>query len=180
MGIAEEKLAFAMQFAATQHQRQTRKYSGEPYITHPFAVAGTVAGVRMHYDVIVAAFLHDVVEDCGITIRKIRGLFGPDVAQLVNEVTDISLPLDGNRKLRKMIDRDHLSTASPEGKTIKLADIIDNCKTLPAQDWEFAKVYMAEKKKALEVLKEGDKKLLNVATGIIADYYEWMEEVGDE
>lgn len=180
MKITDQKLIFAMDFARQMHEGQVRKYTHEPYITHPFAVAGTVSSCAVHVDVITAAFLHDVVEDCGVTLQKLRGIFGPDVAQLVNSVTDVSLPSDGNRFTRKELDRKHLALAHPDAQTIKLADIIDNTKNLAEHDWEFAKVYMNEKKLTLEVLKGGDKTLYNIASGIIESYYDWMEACEDE
>ena len=60
-------------------------------------------------------------------------------------LTDISKPFDGNRKTRKEIDRRHLKFATPTAKTIKLADLIDNSKTIVKYDEKFAPVYMAEK-----------------------------------
>lgn len=176
MTLNEQKLLFAMDFATKQHAGQVRKYTNEPYITHPFAVAGLVASCDLDVDVTTAAFLHDVIEDTGITLRKLRGLFGVDVAQLVNAVTDVSFPLDGNRAIRKRIDRAHLAMAPDEAKTIKLADIIHNTQSIAQHDWRFAKIYMEEKRLSLEVLKEGDKNLFNVASGIIKDYFEWVEE----
>ena len=88
---------------------------------------------------------------------------------MVMEVTDASKPGDGNRATRKLIDLAHLAKSSPEGATIKLADIIDNSKDILAHDENFAKVYLKEKAAALEVLRHGDKSLFNAAEGILED-----------
>ncbi len=78
------------------------------------------------------------------------------MAFLVLEVTDVSRPEDGNREARKAIDREHLARSSPEGATIKLADLIDNTKSIVAHDKGFARVYLPEMEKLLEVLRHGD------------------------
>lgn len=79
-------------------------------------------------------------------------------------LTDVSNPLDGNRAARKAIDRDHTAKASPEAKTIKLADMISNTASIMKHDLVgFARVYIPEKVKLLEVLREGDPVLWKVA-----------------
>jgi len=82
---------------------------------------------------------------------------------LVEQLTDISGPSDGNRTTRKEIDRQHTSKSYPDAKTIKLADLIDNQFSIVKRDPNFAKVYLKEKGLLLEVLKEGDKTLYNMA-----------------
>jgi len=92
--------------------------------------------------------------------------FGVDVATLVAALTDISRPNDGDRKIRKAIDRNHLAGASARAQTIKLADLIDNSRSIVERDPDFAKVYLAEKRELLAVLTEGDETLLNRARAI--------------
>ena len=86
-----ERVRAAYAFAASAHASQKR-LSGEPYITHPLAVAGAVACWRMDGDAICAALLHDVLEDTGATKRELADQFGKEVAELV----------DGLSKLDKM------------------------------------------------------------------------------
>ena len=83
-----DTVARAYTFGASAHEGQTRK-SGQPYITHPVAVAHELA--RMHLDVeaIVAAILHDVVEDTESTLQDVRSAFGEDVAALVDGVSKL-------------------------------------------------------------------------------------------
>jgi len=122
-------------------------------------------------NMLIAALLHDVVEDTQITLDCIEDWFGPDVRALVEMLTDVSKPEDGNRDVRKAIDREHTAKASPRAKTIKLADLIDNAGSIQEHDAKFAKIYMREKRLLLEVLKEGDPKLYAHASKIVNDYY---------
>lgn len=159
-------------FATAAHHAvgQVRKYTGEPYINHPAEVAGIVAAITNRPEMIAAAWLHDVVEDTSVSIDLIRSEFGPCVATLVEGLTDISKPEDGNRATRKRIDREHTARQSAACKTIKLADLISNTRTIVALDPEFAKVYMAEKALLLEVLREGDSLLLERAEYLMREY----------
>jgi (p)ppGpp synthase/HD superfamily hydrolase len=159
----------AAAFAAWQHNaiNQRRKYTGEPYINHPAAVAEIVRSVPHTEEMLAAAWLHDTVEDTGATIIDIQVEFGLEVASLVEQITDVSCPSDGNRKTRKALDRDHIAKASPQAKTIKLADLIDNSASIVAHDPEFAKVYLEEKAALLEVLREGDPGLWKCANAIV-------------
>jgi hypothetical protein len=75
---------------------------------------------------------------------------------MVNDLSDFSCPEDGNRAKRKAIDRLWIGSASSNSKTIKLADLISNSKSILEHDKDFAKVYIKEKELLLEVLTEGD------------------------
>lgn len=155
----------AKEFATLAHEMvsQKRKYTGEPYITHPAAVVELVSGVPHTEAMLCAAWLHDTVEDCGISLDEIERVFGFEVASLVEQLTDVSKPSDGNRAARKTIDREHTAKATPEAKTIKLADLIDNTRSIVEHDTSFARVYLQEKRLLLEVLREGDSHLWNEA-----------------
>lgn len=112
---------------------------------------------------ICAAWLHDTVEDTPATLDEVERVFGFEVAALVEMLTDVSKPSDGNRAVRKAIDREHTAKASPQAKTIKLADLIDNTRSITEHDPKFAAVYLAEKALLLEVLRDGDATLLEIA-----------------
>ena len=101
----------ALQFATAAHEGQVRKYTGEPYIIHPVEVMEIVKTVSNDTAMHAAALLHDVVEDTDVTIEDIIREFGDDVAQLVDDLTDVSKPEDGNRKTRKALDRAHSAMA---------------------------------------------------------------------
>lgn len=161
----------AYKFAETAHEGQVRKYTGEPYINHPTLVAQMVKDRGYADEVVASALLHDVVEDTPVTLEDVEREFGARVASLVEMVTDVSRRSDGNRRVRKEIDRQHLALADAEGQTIKLADLIDNSRTIVERDKNFAKVYMAEKKLLLEVLTKGDKVLYDRAMAMVEEYY---------
>lgn len=148
----------ALEFATAAHASidQRRKYTGDPYIVHPIAVAKIVRGVQHTPEMIAAAYLHDVVEDTPVSIDEIRAEFGIDVAMLVGWLTDVSTPSHGNRARRKAIDLAHTSAAPAMAKTIKLADLIDNTLTIEQHDPDFWRVYRVEKMRLLEALRDGD------------------------
>jgi len=158
-----KQLDKAIQFATKAHEGQIRKYTGEPYIVHPLAVMEIVKTVNHTVEMLMAAVLHDTVEDCDVTIQDIDREFGPVVAQLVDELTDVSKPEDGNRAFRKGLDREHSAQASAQGQTIKIADLLDNTKSITEHDEHFAKVYMKEKALLLQLLDKADKILLKKA-----------------
>lgn len=155
----------ALDFATAAHASidHRRKYTGEPYIVHPVAVAALVRSVTHTPQMIAAAYLHDVVEDTPVTVVDIEREFGAEVADLVGWLTDVSKPEDGNRRVRKKIDLDHTAVAPPAAKTIKIADLIDNTLTIRERDPSFWKVYRREKLALLEVLRDGDPKLWHQA-----------------
>lgn len=158
----------ARTFAASAHGAidHRRKYTGEPYIEHPIAVAALVASVPGHTpEMLAAAYLHDVVEDTLVTREQLRAAFGPVVAELVEELT--SDHPEGNRAARKARERTRLAAASPAAQTIKLADVIDNCTTIAAHDPVFARVYLQEKLQLLEVLVAGDAGLQAHARAVV-------------
>lgn len=151
-------ILMARMFAAGAHAAigQLRKYTCEPYIVHPEEVARIVSSVQHTPEMVMAAYLHDVVEDTDVSFNDIEDNFGPKVCSLVIELTDTSRPEDGNRAARKAIDRERLAKASPGAQTIKLADLISNTASIVQHDLNFARVYLAEKEQLLEVLTKGD------------------------
>lgn len=146
-------------FAECAHRQQKRKYTGEPYANHCRNVAAIVAEYTSDQAVIAAAALHDVLEDTEVTPEELRDVFGERVTLLVIDVTDVSRLEDGNREVRKRLDREHLARSSPDGATIKLADLIDNTSSIVKYDKGFAKAYLREKEALLEVLKHGNAEL---------------------
>ena len=128
----------AWEVGAAAHAGQTRK-SGEPYITHPVAVAGILAELGLDVEALVAAILHDTIEDTPLTHDELAGQFGQTVAELVEGVT----------KLDKLRFRDRQEAAAESFRKmllamsrdlrvimIKLADRLHNMRTLGAQSAE--------------------------------------------
>jgi (p)ppGpp synthase/HD superfamily hydrolase len=166
MDIVRKAQVYAM--AAHAAVAQKRKYTGEPYIVHPAEVAKIVAGVPGSTpDMVAAAWLHDVVEDTGCTYTDIHMAFGADIAALVGWLTDVSQPHDGNRAVRKAIDRAHTAAAPAEAQTIKLADLVSNSRSIMQHDPAFAKTYLEEKRLLLELLTKGDPGLHALAASYI-------------
>lgn len=162
----------AYSVAKKHHEGQQRKYTGKPYIVHPVEVAQIVSTVTDCCYCICAALLHDVIEDCGATVESLNEEgFGFGISTLVLELTDFSVKSDGNRATRKELDRRYLSRVSNKAKTVKLADLISNSKSIAEHDPKFAKTYMKEKKLLLEVLVGGNEILYKQAKQIVDDYY---------
>lgn len=125
------RILAAFELAREAHAEQKRK-SGEPYIIHPIAVATIVAEeLKLGANPVIAAFLHDVVEDTAYTIDDIRQRFGDDVAFLVNVVTkkstdhyEISKQVDNYKQMLNSIHYDIRALL------VKLADRLHNMRTL--------------------------------------------------
>src|SRR6185312_926071 len=120
------------------HIGQKRR-SGEPYITHPLAVAGILAGLHLDAETIIAAILHDTLEDTGLTRVQLEASFGPTVAELVDGVTKLDSIDFASRQeadaesFRKMV----LAMARDlRVILIKLADRLHNMRTLGAMEPE--------------------------------------------
>ena len=157
--------------AELAHAGQVRKYTFEPYIIHPEAVAEIVRTIPHTDEMLAASWLHDAVEDTSVALADIEKEFGSVVAQLVDDLTDKSMKMDGNRKTRKAIDLKHTASISSDAKSIKLADILDNVKSIIA-DERFSKVYLPEKLELLEVLKGGNVELWERAYKFITNHFE--------
>lgn len=161
----------AVEFMVRAHGKQPRKYTGEPYAVHPACVARMVAEKGAPEHAVIAALLHDVLEDTLAKPSEIHTLFGADVLDLVLQVTDVSRESDGNRAMRKGIDREHYAKASPWGQSIKLADMIDNTRTILLHDSGFAAIYMVEKRELLKVLTRGHSDLYRDAKRTVDEYF---------
>ena len=120
----------AYDVAEAAHAGQKRK-SGDPYITHPLAVATILAGLGMDTTTLVAALLHDTVEDTGETLEKITAEFGSEVAHLVDGVTKIDRVKLGDAAQAETIRKMIVAMArDPRVLVIKLADRLHNMRTL--------------------------------------------------
>ena len=131
-GSDGERLRAAFDFGAAAHEGQIRR-SGKPYITHTLTVAEILADLRLDDDTLVAALLHDVVEDTTIDLDEVRKLFGADVARMVDGVTKISSLGNINPEARKAetYRKLILSTAEdPRTVLIKLGDRLHNMRTI--------------------------------------------------
>lgn len=126
------KIQAAYELANESHAGQVRE-SGEPYISHPIAVACILLDICMDTDTIVAALLHDVVEDTGVGLDVIAKKFGDEVANLVDGVTKIrQVPLNTKEEQKAETIRKILMAMSKDIRVIiiKLADRLHNMRTL--------------------------------------------------
>ncbi len=127
----------AIHFAANKHRKQRRRDGETPYINHPIEVAKVLwsEGNVRESEIIVAAILHDTLEDTETTPEEIRTCFGKDVLAWVEEVSDDkNLPKQERKRLQIL----HAASASPGAKQIKIADKICNIRDLmnhPPLDW---------------------------------------------
>lgn len=132
------RLILALAFAAHKHRDQRRKdVAASPYINHPIALANVLAN-EAHVDdetVLVAAVLHDTIEDTDTAADELQRTFGPEVAAIVLEVTDDkSLP----KAERKRLQIVHAGEISQRAKLVKLADKICNLRDIahsPPAGW---------------------------------------------
>jgi len=128
----------AAAFAAERHRDQRRKgKDASPYINHPLALANLLAHDCGERDptLLMAALLHDTVEDTGTTFAEIEQLFGADVAAIVREVTDDK---SLSKAERRRLQVEHAAHISRRAKLVKLADKICNLRDLstsPPSDW---------------------------------------------
>lgn len=159
-GLSSEeirRICDAVCFSARKHSEQTRKDPEQtPYIIHPIGVADSILtlGEVNDPDILIAALLHDTVEDTKTSFEEIREAFGPEVEGYVRELTDDkSLP----KEVRKQLQIENASHKSDGAATVKLADKLYNLTDLgrnPPADWPKERVdaYFAWAKKVVDNL----------------------------
>ena len=141
-----QKINEAYNFAEKCHRGQLRK-TGDPYIIHPVFTAIYLSNMKMDWQTISAALMHDVIEDCGVTFEEIEKLFGREVAGLVDGVTKLPTLKISSKKAnfslsneisRAATIRKLLISTSEDARVIliKLADRLHNMETLHALDEE--------------------------------------------
>jgi len=133
------ELVSALSFAAKKHRDQRRKdLAGSPYINHPIDLINVLvneAGVTVT-TVLVAAILHDTVEDTDTSFDELEAVFGKKIADIVRELTDDKRFRKGKRK---QLQIDNAASASYEARLVKLADKICNLRDMkasPPAGWE--------------------------------------------
>ena len=133
----------AYDIAEFAHRDQKRK-SGEPYITHPLAVASILAGLGMPPDTLAAALLHDVVEDTDYPLEDIRRQFGKGVAGMVDGVTKLDKVKFGDAAVKETLRKMVIAMAGDiRVLVIKLADRLHNART-----WQYVPPESAQRKAA--------------------------------
>ncbi|THU04077.1 bifunctional (p)ppGpp synthetase/guanosine-3',5'-bis(diphosphate) 3'-pyrophosphohydrolase [Lampropedia puyangensis] len=136
----QQRVHTAFAFAERAHSGQYRN-SGEPYITHPIAVAALCSQWHLDAPALMAALMHDAMEDCGVTRQDIEGLFGDDVAELVDGLTKLEkLEFHSREENQAQSFRKMLLAMAKDVRVIliKLADRTHNMRTLsvaPRNKW---------------------------------------------
>lgn len=136
------RIVDAAAFAAERHRNQRRKdVDATPYINHPLALAHVliVEGGVHDAKTIVAAILHDTLEDTNTTVDELVERFGKKVARIVQEVTD-DKTLD--KQVRKDLQVEHAPHLSKRARAVKLADKICNLRDMassPPKNWDLAR-----------------------------------------
>jgi (p)ppGpp synthase/HD superfamily hydrolase len=122
----------AFEFAAEKHKGQTRKASTIPYIAHLMGVASLVLEAGGDEDLAIAAFLHDVVEDCGgePLLKEVRRRFGARVAKVVEDCTDADTYPKPPWQARKEKYIRHLMAADADTKLVAAADKLNNVRSI--------------------------------------------------
>ena len=165
------KLLQAASFAAKKHRGQQRKGAvEEPYINHPLEVANLLANVGKveDYDILIAALLHDTIEDTETTKEEIAELFGKRVSAMVLEVTDDKSLPKAERKQKQIEHAPHLSIGA---KQIKLADKSSNIRDVienPPDFWS--------DKTRLEYILWGEKVIAGVR-GVNENLEQYFDEL---
>jgi len=161
----------AINFAAKKHSTQKRKGADEqPYINHPLEVLNLLinVGIMEDYNVLIAAVLHDTIEDTETTEEEITELFGANVCEMVLEVTDDkSLP----KAERKQLQIKHAPHLSDGAKYIKLADKISNIRDVtenPPDGWS--------KERRLEYVEWGEK-VIDGLRGVNSNLEKYFDEL---
>ena len=171
-GADRDGIKRAYLFAKEKHGGARRK-SGEPYINHPLRAARLLAEHGFDSDYLISALLHDVVEDCDVTLGEIRGMFGREVAKTVDAVTSLSdKDYDGHRLTKKqrdiLSDTKFLNQANTRALYVKIADRIDNLSTISC---------FSEEKRLLKA-QHTREMLIALAKEAEAFYFvDWMEDL---
>lgn len=178
--MIKEMVIKAYLFAKEKHSGQTRNYSGFEYFIHPKGVARKIQDLTRDEDMIVAGLLHDVVEDCGVSLDTIKEMFGERVSNLVFEVT--TQPYDKENIEKKDMMLAKMLGMSNDALTIKLCDRLDNvqymdkdCKTIDQK--QFVKRYFEETQfiiRELSKLKKDKKKIHNSLIRMIDAQLEYI------
>jgi GTP diphosphokinase / guanosine-3',5'-bis(diphosphate) 3'-diphosphatase len=164
-------LTRAISFSAKKHRNQKRKGSDqEPYINHPLEVMNLLVNVGNVEDenILIAALLHDTIEDTDTSGEDITNLFGAEVCGMVLEVTDDKSLPKAERKIKQIEHAPHLSNGA---KQVKLADKISNIRDVtenPPHDWS--------DKRRIEYVEWGEKVVAGLR-GANADLENYFDEI---
>ena len=144
-----KKLFAAFQYADDAHNGQLRK-DGSPFVTHPLAVAEIVAELELDTDSIIAAMLHDCIEDTGATHEEIAKLFGADVADLVEGVTKLTRVTYTSKEEEQMENLRKMLMAMAKDIRVILIKICDRLHNMRTMNYQTPR---KQREKALETME---------------------------
>ncbi|HGN3118587.1 TPA: HD domain-containing protein [Pseudomonas aeruginosa] len=173
-------VARARSFAIGAHAAidQRMPFTGEPYEVHLESVVALLSQFTSDPEALAEAWLHDVLEDTGVTFELLRREFGDNVATTVRMVSKVSRKADGNRATRAEIDRHHYANGSARAQDIKLVDAAVNVRTIVERAAQFAAVYVPEKAALVESLTKGDIRIRRHALQVISDAQSALRKIG--
>jgi GTP diphosphokinase / guanosine-3',5'-bis(diphosphate) 3'-diphosphatase len=148
-GLDKDKLFDAFKYADNAHSSQLRK-DGSPYITHPLAVASIVADLELDQDSIIAAMLHDTIEDTGVTHEEVAQRFGTTVADLVEGVTKLTRVQFNTREEKQMENLRKMLLAMSKDIRVVLVKICDRLHNMRTMQYQTPK---KQREKALETME---------------------------
>jgi len=177
MRSQQEVISMVIAFAVNAHKGQMRKYADQPYVEHPIRVMERCQQYSTETPVLLAAILHDVLEDTSVDENALRDFLhnaadkhvAEKTLKLVVELTDVYTKQNypaSNRAKRRSQEIGRLSKVSGEAQTIKYADIIDNT-DVAKHDRSFARVYLKEARLMLEAMKDGNPQLRENAISLV-------------
>lgn len=146
-------------FAAIAHALayNRRKFTGEPYVVHCAEVVNELKQLNnIDKRIFAAAWLHDVVEDAGVSLELIKFLFGTQVYIFVWYMTDQATPGKTNRAIRKAMARQRFDNAPYPVQLMKLCDCYSNAKSIVVHDPDFWVTYRQEIKELISVFHPYD------------------------
>lgn len=170
---AKPRVAAALQFARAKHEGQRRKYDGAAYIDHPIEVANILIQHKITDErTLIAALLHDTLEDTDTTEAEIANLYGTQTAMDVEALTvkSGSRRFKTEAKISKPIARGAVTIA------VKIADIISNLSDVALVDPKFASIYLEEKKAALDRFKASNQITSEEMIALLATGYATYSE----
>lgn len=173
-----------LHFTLAAHGDQKRKYTNEPYIVHPLAVAAAYynAAIPPSFTGLHVAFLHDVLEDTPVTTNRILSVFGGPV---LHGVAALTKPTEGNRKERHQKYIEQLRMSPNYIKVIKVLDMTDNISTIAQYDPKFARTYLQETMQTFEAIQDHghddiNERFLSVHHKNLQQVDEWFLQQGLE
>ena len=158
-------------FAIAAHEAVTdkRKYTGEPASVHHRAVAERLKALGYDDETVAAGWLHDVIEDTGVTQEVLRQFFSQKTCDIVFYSTQVAFKGDGTRKERSTANNLHYATGIEESQSLKLCDSMDNTPSMTYHNPKFAQTYVREKYHLHSLMTKAHPDIIQTHAQMLAD-----------